>query len=109
MTMLGPCPQPLKIPLYYQKLLQPCRGGCQDWRNCATRCATAHSRSGSDESKREGATLRMHVPIGSQPAISWASPKISYYSWSRILLPEPVGFTAKRSKMCAWKCAPTIG
>src|SRR5215471_11080359 len=29
MAMLGPCPQPLMIPLYYQKLLQPCRGGCQ--------------------------------------------------------------------------------
>jgi hypothetical protein len=97
-AILGPRPQPLMIPLFYQKLLQPCSGGCQNWRNCATRCRTLHLRSGSDESGRAGATLGMHRPIGSQPAISWVSLQISYCNWSALCR------AAKRSGIAGGFC-----
>src|SRR5262245_27797501 len=37
MAMLGPCPQPLKIPLSYQTLAQPCRGGDDEQRAAGPR------------------------------------------------------------------------
>src|SRR5215469_6413819 len=83
--MLGPYPQPLKIPLCYQKLLKPCSGGRQylnqNWRNCVTRCRTAHLRSGPDESREAGVAREMQSRIGLRPATNWASRRIWRCSW----------------------------
>src|SRR5215469_1158297 len=80
MTMLGPCRQPLKIPLYYQKSLPSGRGGRQglnqNWSNCATRCRTEHSPSGRDESRAAGVTRGMPTPIGLLRASNWVSRRI---------------------------------
>src|SRR5215469_18651989 len=96
MTMLGPCPQPLKIPLHYQKSLQPCIGGRQglnqNCRNCATRCELTFAALGRMTTRRSMSWATVDQHSGERLAKACRRLKIPIREYLCSIVPDLANF-----------------